>query len=511
MFQVLNPIWLFGIAGILIPVLIHLWNIKQGKTLKIGSVILLGESSKQNARSLRLQDLLLLLLRCLLIIILAFLLAQPVWTRPYDITQNKGWILTGRADFKEAYSRFKAEIDSLDRLGYEFHFFEPGFKLADIQYLAEDQSMADTSRVKLSYWSVARMLDHEIPKGFKAFIYTCNSLSRFKGERPLISNSINWKTYTSADSTATWIGRAYFTNRDSIRAIISTSGPAGTFHRIENIDPSDNNSPYTVNIKEGKAKLRFKTLPSQNDDDRQADIDTSTLRISIFTDKYQKDAAYLEAAIGAVQSYTARKLKLSRFSSGTIPEGQNLIIWLSEKQLSPAQLKKLPAGSSILAYEKGKTESLNSWIEESQVQRSVQKEPITLFRRIAYPEKPMMSTSIWEDGFGRPVLDLYRKDQVSVYRFFSRFNPEWSDLVWNTDFAEMLIPILLPHERVKEIDEYDRRTADHLQILPGKAGSESKKVLLGSDEQMDLKDYFWLALIIVFICERWLSYRQDQI
>ena len=66
MLQLLNPIWLFAIGGIVIPLIIHLWNIKKGKTLKVGSISLLGESSRQSAKSLKLIDLLLLFLRCLL-------------------------------------------------------------------------------------------------------------------------------------------------------------------------------------------------------------------------------------------------------------------------------------------------------------------------------------------------------------------------------------------------------------------------------------------------------------
>ncbi|MDO8994399.1 MAG: BatA domain-containing protein, partial [Daejeonella sp.] len=112
MFQLLNPIWLFGISGIIIPLLIHLWNVKKGKTLKIGSVSLLGESSRQNARSLRLLDLLLLLLRCLLIIIVSMLLAEPVWISSNSPAQKGGWILIEKDNFTETYSNFQKEIDS---------------------------------------------------------------------------------------------------------------------------------------------------------------------------------------------------------------------------------------------------------------------------------------------------------------------------------------------------------------------------------------------------------------
>ena len=162
MFQLLNPIWLFGINGVLIPIFIHLWNVKKGKTLKIGSISLLGESSRQNARSLRLLDLILLLLRCLLIIIISTLLAEPVWIRTNSTDQHRGWILVEKDTFKETYSNFQKEIDSLDQAGYDLHLFEPGFKSVDLTELKNSEIIIDSMANQLSYWSLLKLLDQEI-------------------------------------------------------------------------------------------------------------------------------------------------------------------------------------------------------------------------------------------------------------------------------------------------------------------------------------------------------------
>ena len=103
MLQVLNPIWLFAIGGIIIPLIIHLWNVKKGKTLKVGSISLLGESSRQSAKSLKLIDLLLLLLRCLLLIILAIILAKPLWNSINTEKTKSAWILIEEENSKEIY------------------------------------------------------------------------------------------------------------------------------------------------------------------------------------------------------------------------------------------------------------------------------------------------------------------------------------------------------------------------------------------------------------------------
>ena len=138
MLQLLNPIWLFAIGGIVIPLIIHLWNIKKGKTLKVGSISLLGESSRQSAKSLKLIDLLLLFLRCLLLILLAFILAKPIWNNKNTEETNSGWILIEEENSREIYTNFKPEIDSLIGIGYEFHYFEPEFRAGNITELLDE-------------------------------------------------------------------------------------------------------------------------------------------------------------------------------------------------------------------------------------------------------------------------------------------------------------------------------------------------------------------------------------
>ena len=93
MFQFLNPIWFFGAAALLIPVLIHLWNIRSGKVLKVGSISLINAASRKSSRSFKLLDIPLFILRCLLLFILALLLALPVWQKKIEAAKVKGWVL----------------------------------------------------------------------------------------------------------------------------------------------------------------------------------------------------------------------------------------------------------------------------------------------------------------------------------------------------------------------------------------------------------------------------------
>ena len=73
-----QPVMLWGVLAIAVPVFIHIWNKKKGIVIEWATTQWLLDKSQQQHRGIRLDNILLLVLRCLLIILLAFLLSQPV-------------------------------------------------------------------------------------------------------------------------------------------------------------------------------------------------------------------------------------------------------------------------------------------------------------------------------------------------------------------------------------------------------------------------------------------------
>ena len=72
--QLINPIWLWGLTGLLIPIGIHLLSRKQGKIIKFGSLRHLEESQTKQSINVRLNEVPLLILRCALIFLIVILL-----------------------------------------------------------------------------------------------------------------------------------------------------------------------------------------------------------------------------------------------------------------------------------------------------------------------------------------------------------------------------------------------------------------------------------------------------
>src|SRR5882724_2001286 len=73
----LNPILLFGAAAVAIPVIIHLLNKRKFERVTWAAMRFLRMSVEQNERRVKIEDLLLLLLRCLMVLLLALALARP--------------------------------------------------------------------------------------------------------------------------------------------------------------------------------------------------------------------------------------------------------------------------------------------------------------------------------------------------------------------------------------------------------------------------------------------------
>ncbi|WP_288423421.1 BatA domain-containing protein [uncultured Spirosoma sp.] len=73
-----EPYMLWGALAVVIPIAIHFWHRKQGKPLPWAATGWLEKKQQQQSRGLRFDDRWLLLVRCLLVVLLAVLLAQPM-------------------------------------------------------------------------------------------------------------------------------------------------------------------------------------------------------------------------------------------------------------------------------------------------------------------------------------------------------------------------------------------------------------------------------------------------
>src|SRR5437667_7770599 len=72
-----HPAYLWGLLAVALPILVHLFNQRRPRPLAFGAIEFVLRSQRQKARRLRLRQIVLLALRCLLIAAGATALARP--------------------------------------------------------------------------------------------------------------------------------------------------------------------------------------------------------------------------------------------------------------------------------------------------------------------------------------------------------------------------------------------------------------------------------------------------
>jgi hypothetical protein len=479
--QLLQPLWLGAMAGIAAPVLLHLWNDRQGKVLPVGSVALLERRSPRQRWSRRLSEWWLLLLRCLLLMALALLLAGPSWRSGPG--GKAGWILeegagahagAGPADIDRWY---KPLIDSLLKAGYERRVWDGSPAGAAWDGAPAGAAMGVGER---SYWDGFRAADKAAPGGMPFYVFTTGWASRFQGSRPSTDRPVHWYIYTPTDSVSRWIGGAWLSSPDSIRIAEGSSGPTG--------------SSYSYRMAPAGR------LPVSPDSQPPVTVDTAVVRIAIYADPdHMHDSRYLAAAVRALEEFSRRRIELR--ISGTMPGKKvDWLFWLSPQPI--------PAGDRakhVLQYEPGRAVPVDTRVQGVDIGKEISAD--------------RDYETIWKDGYGRTLLGLERTEHGEVYHFFSRFDPEWNGLVWSRSFPVWLERLVFGGSE----DRQDRRVLDPEQILPVKkevAGNERAEAgerikadgaeIAAGTRGFDLGPACWILIVLLFILERVVSFATTQ-
>ncbi|WP_296705041.1 BatA domain-containing protein, partial [Algoriphagus sp.] len=121
--EFLQPILLWGLLGLAIPIAIHLWNGKKGKKVSWAAMAWLSEQENQSSKSIRLDQILVLILRILLIILLVLLLSNLIlnsWTINEDLK-----IVHLVSPEKQVFEEYRFELEQAIDRGEEVFWLEP--------------------------------------------------------------------------------------------------------------------------------------------------------------------------------------------------------------------------------------------------------------------------------------------------------------------------------------------------------------------------------------------------
>lgn len=481
MLQLLQPIQLLALGGILVPLAIHLWNSRQNKLLQVGSIALLEKTERSQARRIRIDERLLLLLRCLLVAAAALLLAHPVWTQR-AVDKEKGWVLLRKNAVHTTYAYYKPGIDSLLKAGYQLHYFDKNFEKATLRDTAKMIAAQDSTS---GYWQLYSQLDTHLPAGLPVVLFTDNLEKHFTGTRPVTWRPLQWFTYTDTAATGKWVEDAYAISADSLQVITARSTATATLlqHAVTTIHTTANDS-VQVTTQNG---LPVVAIAGSNG----VAADTSILRATVFAPPHVPDAGYVTAALHAIAQYTQRRIQVTQMADAThLPAAQNWLFWLSDQPLPG----KLNAGA-VLRYQHGQKRQQHAWITTGT------HTPIELYQWIE--GRNDTATTVWQNSFGEPVLTRTQQQAFTQYLLYTHFNAAWNNLAWDEAFPQMLLQLLFPE---KNNPRNDLRAMDNLQVQPVRAGGNAALPAQAA-LSTDLTPLCWLLLLVLFAAERWCAFQ----
>ena len=302
--QFANPIWLWALSGLVIPVGIHLLSRKEGKVIYIGSLRHLDESSTRQFKAIRLNEIVLLIIRCLLLILTVLLLAGIQWR--YTSAEEQKWLVLEPGIQKD--KTITSLTDSLTTAGYETHYLAPGFPAT------EDTTAYSTK----NYWALISQLKSS--RAREVVVLSKSYLKDFTGERVILPPSIQWITVDS-DKKETMVMATLY---KSDSAIV----------RLAKGDAKQTSFEYSTT----RTHPDQQTISSQNDSLKINITDTIHVTIVYDDQAFEFDATILKASIKSIEHIPA---VITQTTIKRIADFQytptDWIIWLSDKPFQKAE------------------------------------------------------------------------------------------------------------------------------------------------------------------------------
>jgi hypothetical protein len=321
--ELVNPIWLWGLSGLLIPIGIHFLSRREGKIIKIGSIRHLEETNSKQFKSIHLNELVLLFLRCLIVTTLVLFLSGFHFQ---TFEKSSKWLLVESGLEHDDHLSFL--IDSLRRDGFEVKRLTRGFPdLSDSPYETK----------QIDYWNLLAELKQESPT--QAVVLSYNYANGFAGKRMSLPENVQW---ISKNPAPIEFGlNAIRLSEDSIVVRAGYSNPDKTSF-----------SNFRSQRKEGQSFFKF------GKGDSIAIESPKTISIQIVNQPtFAHDSKMIAAAIHAIDDESPNNfevviLSIGKFSS---EKKSDWVIWLSDETRGPV-------GGNCIYYRK---QSSNKLFEKS--------------------------------------------------------------------------------------------------------------------------------------------------
>jgi hypothetical protein len=516
---------LLALLGLAVPVAIHLWNRRPGRTVQVGSVRWLAATANRRLRNLRLEQFWLLVLRAAVLTLLALAVAGPLWLRFQSSRAPRGMVLLAPETLRpEVLPAVRASIDSLRGQGFTLRLFAPGFPVVSSQTWGNTDSLAKLASARLplatasapdDYWARARQAADSFPTQPLRIVAGTASL-HFAGPRPALPARLTWQPVPLPDS-AVWVASAALVEPATLRLVVGRSTEEATRFRVVSQKAPQTASALMV---PGLPGLRYQPAAAnqpatvQQPGQLAVPVVTEPLRVLLYADATHAEsarfvrAALQAAGIGLAQGLEIRTIDPQTSFTGNAP---SWLFWLSEQ----------PVPSSWLAQSKRGTQF---WQEASTTGATLETEldvtglvtapPILINRLDTLFKLGSGSLVVWQDGTGRPVLTHQPNGAGGLYQLRTRLQPTWSGLPDSPALPELLLHLLRSHSATSTV--HDLRQLDARQLTAAVTADTTQtpaanSAIRPSQHTTDLRPWAVLAAMVLFGLERLLAGRRTTV
>jgi len=133
-FSFANPMYLWGFLSLLAPIGIHLLNRSKGKVILVGSVKWINAHDQPRSRNIKLNEIVLLILRCLTLCLLVFIVSQPKIHRSGIFGKGKLVLIEDRLD---SVKQFRLMLDTIRSDHNEMRYVS-GYSVTNYFSILED-------------------------------------------------------------------------------------------------------------------------------------------------------------------------------------------------------------------------------------------------------------------------------------------------------------------------------------------------------------------------------------
>lgn len=318
----LYPTYLWALLGLAVPVAIHLWSKKEGRTIRIGSVRLLTESDPKKTSNVKLNEIWLLLLRMLMIIVLVLILAQPQISAKQEISPVTYLVEPSLLSFEEVNHL----VDSLSA-DNSVRLLQQDFPVYEKENFNNENSGIP------NYWQLA--LEMEELSTDSIVVFTNAFISGFRGRRPEVSENINWITFDPGEPENELL--AAVRRGEEVELISAESDHRKLKFNKERIPAVSGR----IRINEGMDSI----LVSAGDREVQLPllIADSLNILMVHNDSLPAELKYLQNSFSAIGAYLERPVGIR-----TVEETENVetndwdaLVWLSNLDTPEVQVPML--------------------------------------------------------------------------------------------------------------------------------------------------------------------------